>query len=40
MFLGVPVLARANPGNCDLITDGYNGLLFDTSEVSFIMFLF
>jgi glycosyltransferase involved in cell wall biosynthesis len=29
---GIPVLARKNEGNCKLITDDYNGFLFETPE--------
>ncbi|CAH8437858.1 unnamed protein product [Heterobilharzia americana] len=32
MFLGVPVVVRANPGNCDLVKDHENGLVFKTSK--------
>ncbi|CAH8450785.1 unnamed protein product [Schistosoma rodhaini] len=32
MSLGVPVVVRENPGNCDLIKDRKNGLVFRTSK--------
>ncbi|CAH8832938.1 unnamed protein product [Trichobilharzia szidati] len=32
MILGVPVIARENPGNCDLIKHKENGLIFKTSK--------
>ncbi|CAH8474701.1 unnamed protein product [Schistosoma bovis] len=32
MSLGVPVVVRENPGNCDLIKHGKNGLVFRTSK--------
>ncbi|VDO99659.1 unnamed protein product [Schistosoma curassoni] len=34
MSLGVPVVVRENPGNCDLIKHRKNGLVFRTSKVS------
>nr|CAX70657.1 hypothetical protein [Schistosoma japonicum] len=32
MFLGIPVVVRENPGNCDLVKDRENGLVFKTSQ--------
>jgi len=32
LSIGVPVLARKNEGNCKLIINDYNGMLFDTPE--------
>ncbi|GBG27944.1 Carbohydrate deacetylase [Hondaea fermentalgiana] len=32
MALGTPVLARVNAGNCELVTEGRTGLLFDSPE--------
>ncbi|KAK4472412.1 hypothetical protein MN116_003668 [Schistosoma mekongi] len=32
MFLGVSVVVRENPGNCDLVRDRKNGLVFKTPE--------
>ncbi|CAH8443148.1 unnamed protein product [Schistosoma turkestanicum] len=32
MSLGIPVVVRENPGNCDLIEDRKNGLVFKTSK--------
>ncbi|TNN19905.1 Glycosyltransferase 1 domain-containing protein isoform 3 [Schistosoma japonicum] len=32
MFLGIPVVVRENPGNCDLVKDRENGLVFKTPQ--------